>query len=86
MPRESYLLECPQFRPEDLMLSDSNRSQQIDKKFEADSSSSQFVNQLFIRLVAKGRKSISGILYLIPVISGTVFSIRATLRAVFLLR
>lgn len=37
-----------------MMLSDSNRVHQIDKKFEADVSNAQFVNQLFVRLVAKG--------------------------------
>jgi uncharacterized protein YjbI with pentapeptide repeats len=38
------------------MLSDSNRVEQVDKKFDADVSSGEFVNQLFVRLVAKGKR------------------------------
>jgi len=38
------------------MLPDSNRIHQTDKKFDADVSDDQFVNQLFIRLVAKGKR------------------------------
>lgn len=38
------------------MLSDSHRTHQTDKKFDVDVSSSQFMNQLFVRLVAKGRR------------------------------
>jgi len=38
------------------MLSDSNRVHQIDKKFDADEINEKFVNQLFVRLVAKNRQ------------------------------
>ncbi len=38
------------------MLSDSNRIHEVDKKFTADVSDGQFVNRLFVRLVAKGRR------------------------------
>ncbi|MGB8541025.1 MAG: pentapeptide repeat-containing protein [Candidatus Acidiferrales bacterium] len=37
------------------MLSDSGRAQEIDKRFDTDISEGQFANQLFIRLVSKGR-------------------------------
>jgi len=38
------------------VLADSNRVQQIDKKFDADVSDREFANQMFVRLVAKGRR------------------------------
>ncbi|GAA6617840.1 pentapeptide repeat-containing protein [Scytonema sp. NUACC26] len=38
------------------MLSESNRVHQIDKKFDADVSNEQFMNQLFVRLVAKDKQ------------------------------
>lgn len=38
------------------MLPDSNRIIQTDKKFDADVSNGQFANQLFVRLVAKGKR------------------------------
>jgi hypothetical protein len=38
------------------MLSESGRVQQIDKKFEDDVLEGNFVNHLFVRLVAKGRR------------------------------
>jgi|ERR1700728_530076 len=41
------------------MLSDSGRSEQIDKKIDADVSGADFTNQLFLRLVAKGKRFIN---------------------------
>jgi hypothetical protein len=38
------------------MLSDNNTTQQVDKNFIADVSDAQFTNQVFVRLVAKGRR------------------------------
>jgi hypothetical protein len=38
------------------MLSESNRVNQIDKKFDTDVSNGQFMNQLFVRLVAKDKQ------------------------------
>jgi hypothetical protein len=38
------------------MLSDSGRVQQIDKKFDIDVLEGNFANQLFVRLVAKGKR------------------------------
>lgn len=41
------------------MLSDSHRVQQTDKKFDDDVEDDKFVNHLFVRLVAKGRRFVN---------------------------
>jgi uncharacterized protein YjbI with pentapeptide repeats len=38
------------------MLTESNRVEQKDKKFDADVSDDSYINHLFIRLVAKGKR------------------------------